>query len=122
MKVIIWGHPLHSHTHSYIHEAFHKAFQRMGHECIWVPNSQQLAKEMDFSDALILTEGQQDSYLPVTTSSRYILHNCQMQKYLPVIERSMLLQVYTNDAKKRAEGNPNYTKLAPCVYFERAHD
>ena len=26
-KIIIWGHPLHSHTHSYIHNGFFIAFK-----------------------------------------------------------------------------------------------
>ena len=34
-KVIIWGHPLHSHTHSYIHEAYYRAFKYLGYDVYW---------------------------------------------------------------------------------------
>jgi len=34
-KVIIWGHPLYSHTHSYVHDAYYKAFKHLGYETYW---------------------------------------------------------------------------------------
>jgi hypothetical protein len=34
-KVIIWGHPLYSHTHSYVHEAYYRAFESMGYDVYW---------------------------------------------------------------------------------------
>ena len=34
-KIIIWGHPLHSHTHSYIHNAFYIAFKYLGYNNYW---------------------------------------------------------------------------------------
>jgi hypothetical protein len=34
-KVIIWGHPLYSHTHSYVHEAYYRAFKSMGYDVHW---------------------------------------------------------------------------------------
>jgi len=122
MKVIIWGHPLHSHTHSYIHEAFHKAFNLMGHECVWLPDRE--VNDENFRDCLFLTEGQADKHIPVRRDCRYILHNCNMARYNdPVImKNSLLLQVYTHDARDRAVNNSAYQKLAPCTYLETASD
>ena len=34
-KVVIWGHPLYSHTHSYVHEAYNKAFKHLGYDTYW---------------------------------------------------------------------------------------
>ena len=34
-KVIIWGHPLYSHTHSYVHEAYYRAFKNLGYDLYW---------------------------------------------------------------------------------------
>jgi hypothetical protein len=120
MKVVIWGHPLHSHTHSYIHEAFHKAFQLMGHDCVWLPDRP--VDPENFNDCLFLTEGQADKHMPVKKNCRYILHNCDGKKYADVLKKSLILQVYTHDVRDRAKDNPNYTKIAPCTYVEKATD
>src|SRR5579872_1560362 len=62
-KVIIWGHPLHSHTHSYIHYGFFRTFQQLGYEVYWVQNQNELV-DIDLHNALFITEGQVDSNIP----------------------------------------------------------
>ena len=42
-RVVIWGHPLHSHTHSYIHAGFARAFEYLGFEVLWVSGSRRPA-------------------------------------------------------------------------------
>ena len=92
-KVIIWGHPLHSHTHSYIHGAFYRAFQHLGYEVYWV-NEYDEIKDLDLHKALFITEGQVSSGIPLRTDCYYILHNCPL--LFPECQHIML-QVYTHD-------------------------
>ncbi len=97
-KVIIWGHPLHSHTHSYIHWGFFRAFKHLGYEVYWVKEQQEL-EGIDLHNALFLTEGQVDEHLPKRTDCYYILHNWNPEKYQELFShnRCILLQVYTHD-------------------------
>lgn len=101
MKVIIWGHKLHTHTHSYIHACFYKAFKHMGHECYWLDNKDDTSS-LDFSNSLFITESQVDENIPKRKDCIYLLHNCDSRKYdnLKIIG----LQTYTsyrNNEKKQ---------------------
>lgn len=101
--VVIWGHPLDSHTHSYIHEAFVLAARSLGLDVHWVPVPFQRENEpppvVDYTGpttrALFLTEGQVVTGLPQDPQSWYILHNVDTP--LPGIpaERRLALQYYT---------------------------
>ena len=51
-KVIVWGHPLHSHTHSYIHNAFYTAFKELGYETHWFHDNMN-TDHVDFSNSLL---------------------------------------------------------------------
>ena len=97
-KVIIWGHPLHSHTHSYIHEAFYRAFNYLGYEAHWVSSIDEI-KSIDLVGALFITEGQVDQEIPKRHDCYYILHNCNPDSYRELFKnnRCILLQVYTDD-------------------------
>jgi len=97
-KVIIWGHPLHSHTHSYIHAAFYRAFEYLGYEVYWVENMDQL-DGVDVHNALFITEGQVDVEMPKRNDCYYILHNTYLSDYIPLFaeNRCIALQVYTHD-------------------------
>jgi hypothetical protein len=97
-KVIIWGHPLHSHTHSYIHWGFFKAFKHLGYEVHWVSTMKEL-DDIDLHNALFITEGQVDDEMPKRFDCYYILHNWDPQKYQELFSnnRCILLQVYTHD-------------------------
>ncbi len=92
MKVIIWGHKLHSHTHSYIHYAFHRAFQHMGYETYWFDNTDDVSK-FDFSNCIFLTEGQVDDKIPRRNDCKYILHNCNVAKHYEHIVKENILQI-----------------------------
>lgn len=97
-KVIIWGHPLHSHTHSYIHAAFYRAFEYLGYEVYWVENMEQL-EGVDVRNALFITEGQVDGEMPKRKDCYYIVHNWNPDLYQEVFteNRCIVLQVYTHD-------------------------
>ncbi|MCX5921922.1 MAG: hypothetical protein NTX86_01180 [Candidatus Dependentiae bacterium] len=113
-KVIIWGHKLHSHTHSYIHYAFYKTFKHLGYDTYWLDNTDEVST-IDFTNSLFITAGQVDQKIPLRNDCRYILHNCNLEKYQPLFEQNLciLLQVYTHDCIKR-----NDTKIDDCIYMD----
>ena len=100
-RVVIWGHPLHSHTSSYVHEGYARAFRHMGSEVWWVAD-QPMYPEIDLAGALVLTEGQVCRYLPRDPRASYILHNCDVQSFESVLDRSLRLQVLSYDGRKAA--------------------
>lgn len=113
-KVIIWGHkPLHSHTHSYIHAAFYRTFQSLGYETHWLDKNDD-TRDIDFSNALFITEGQVDRYIPIRLDCFYIIHNCDGFKYQRAINknRCITLQVYTHDVLPR-----KVVKLDDGIYY-----
>lgn len=110
-KIIIWGHPLHTHTHSYIHDAFYRAFLHMGHETYWVND---VNDNPDiFENALVITEGQTDQDIPLVSSAQYLLHNCNTQKYVNANIEFKILQVYSHDCLVR-----DVEKIAECEYYQ----
>ena len=111
MKVIIWGHLLHSHTHSYTHEGFYRAFKFLGYETFWFDNDTNI-NSFDFSDCLFLTEAQVDSKIPMRKDCKYVLHNCYKMRYLiaGIPENNILmLQVYVLPALTLGEKINEYT-------------
>lgn len=81
MKIVIWGHKLHSHTHSYVHQGFFNGFMALGHEVHWFDNNDDV-RDFDFSETLFLTEGQVDEKMPLRRDCRYVLHYCDPKRYL----------------------------------------
>ena len=113
-KVVIFGHPLHSHTHSYIHNAFYRAFKHLGYATYWFDNNTDVSN-FDFSNSLFITEGQVDGKIPLRDDCTYILHNCYDEKYgsLFAKNRCIRLQVYTDDVLSR-----NLDKIEECIYYD----
>ena len=111
-KVIIWGHPLHSHTHSYIHWGFFRTFQHLGYEVYWVNDINEI-QNLDLSGTLFITEGQVDASIPKRKDCYYILHNCKGDEYKDLLNsnRCICLQVYTHDCIPYAP-----EKLGECMY------
>lgn len=118
-RVVIWGHPLHSHTHSYIHYAFAKAFKHIGIPVYWTNNSfndsELTALPFNPAKSLFITEGQVDRDLPVRNDCFYILHNCGDLKYKKLYElkHAIGLQVFT----KSCESYSNLKKILPWLYL-----
>lgn len=113
-QVVIWGHPLHSHTHSYIHAAFAKTFEHLGYKTLWLNNNSNLS-EINFENSLFITEGQVDQKIPLRDDCWYIIHNCDQTKYQNLLakNRCIILQVYTHDVLTR-----NVEKIEPCIYYD----
>jgi hypothetical protein len=105
-QVIIWGHPLHSHTHSYIHAAFYRAFKYLTYEIYRISSLEELtALNIDLHKTLFLTKGQVDEAIPKRTDCFYILHNCRYDSYKELFDnnRCITLQVYTHDCLPYAQ-------------------
>ena len=127
-KIVIWGHPLGSHTHSFIHGAFYKAFQYMGYDTYWFKDGDDVSN-IDLSNSLFITEGQVDLSIPLIKDSYYILHNTDSSKYREAGCKCLFIQVL----HKKTIDIPNsiiinkYTILEKgngidCLYFPWATD
>lgn len=117
-SVIIWGHPLHSHTHSYIHNAFFRAFEALGIPVQWTTTPEVAQK-----DALFITEGQVDSDIPLRNDCYYLVHNCS-DKYdkLPR-HRVLRLQVFTWKCLDADEFEGKFIRMKDgCLYMPWATD
>jgi hypothetical protein len=113
-RVVIWGHPLHSHTHSYVHEAFARAFQSLGAETIWTDEAAALA-DVDLRDTLFLTEGQVCDGMPDDPSCRYVLHNVEGGRFAG---RALALQVYTAGLRERSQSDGALERIDDYTYLE----
>lgn len=78
-KVVFYGHNTFN-TYGYIHSSYFKAFKSLGYTCYWVNDVSEL--NMDFSNTLFFTEGQVDSNIPLRSDCYYVLHHCNLDKYI----------------------------------------
>ena len=74
MKIVIWGHKLHSHTHSYIHYGYWRAADYLGHEVYWYDDKDNVYDE-DFSNSIFITEHQVCKNIPLRKDCKYFIHN-----------------------------------------------
>lgn len=116
-KVIIWGHPLYSHTHSFIHASFYKAFQAMGYDTYWLNDGDDVSS-MDFSNCLFLTEGQADKKIPLIKDSYYILHNTDIGKYVNAGGKCLTVQTYKGSERLKY---PNSEEINECSVIHRSN-
>lgn len=96
-KVVVWGHKLIdarlSNTFAFIHREWYRTFQNLGYDVIWLDDSDNV-ENISFENCLFLTEGQVDKNIPIVKSSKYVLHNCNLLRYQPVIENVLNIQTY----------------------------
>lgn len=93
-SVILWGHPLGSHTHSYIHNAFVKAFKDLKFNVDWFDGKK---TESIPNGALVITEGEAAKSLPVNPKAFYVLHNVSGKRFKKLPKsKKVILQVVTN--------------------------
>ena len=84
IPVLIWGHPLGTHTHSWIHYGFARAFEHLGFDLRWLEDSEESAERVSHLErAIVLTEGQQDRNLAAAIGPRWLVfgHNCDLERY-----------------------------------------
>jgi hypothetical protein len=109
---VIWGHKLFSHTHSYVHEGFARAFRFLGYDVHWVDDDDDVSG-IDFSGALFLTEGQVDRRIPIRRDCKYVLHNCDGERYAPVRGNCVAIQVY---CAAQVQGRA-LDRVGPAAYY-----
>lgn len=112
-KFVAFGCKSTNSTHSFIHYAYQRAFESLGWESHWIDNED--VDKFDFSNSLILTIGGWEQRLPVRKDCKYILHNCDLNKYSDVLDRSLILQVFTTDVYDR-----DVEKLEDFVYYQKS--
>lgn len=126
-RVVLWGHKLHSHTHSYIHYGFKKAFEHLNFEVYWFDDNDNI-DNFCFENTLFITEGQVDANIPRRMDCYYVLHNCDIDKYVDQTKKEnvMILQVFTTDVYKHSCKPVPDTKYtfydSNCLYMTWATD
>ncbi len=120
-KIIIWGHPLFSHTHSYVHEAYVKAFKFLGYETYWFHDGC-YPSDFDFANCLFITEGHADSKIPINSSSCYMVMYCpspiKYQEAGRYIDIRMAAVDFKDHIQEYSLDKSKATKLGPACYFE----
>ena len=125
-KIIIWGHPLYSHTHSYVNYGYERAFKKLGYTTFWFHDND-FPKDFDYSNSLFFTEGYADQNIPINNSSIYVVHCCRNpEKYYGQVNRLIDLRfnyLFLNDC------NYNYildeskcVKISDATYYEKLID
>ena len=121
-KVIIWGHPLHSHTHSYIHEAYYKAFKYLGYDVYWFHDNE-YPDEFDYKNSLFIGEGFADKNIPINKSSCYCIMYCpspkKYQKAGRYIDIRMAAVDFTDHIQTYSLDKSKVEKVGPACYFEK---
>jgi hypothetical protein len=108
-KFIAWG--CKYHTHSFIHHSYKKAFEYLGWETYWLSDDDDVSS-FDFSDSLFLTLGGHDDRIPKRKDCKYILHNCETDKYDGL--DFLILQVYTHGLLER-----QIEKISDCIFYQK---
>jgi hypothetical protein len=126
-KVVVWGFPLHTHTHSYIHACWVKTFMALGKDTYWFSDEKHESPEtFSYQNCLIITEGFQDSKLPIHSSNIYFVHFCiYPQKYLRAGARLIEIRFHVNEFHdcnsewKLDDGTHSLLNLSEDVLYER---
>lgn len=113
-QVIIWGHPLHSHTHSYIHNAFYIAFKHLGYDTHWFHDNMDTG-EFDFSNSLFITEHQVDKQIPKRNDCLYFVHFLEQDNYKDIDNKCLIdLKCAFRDMKRDTVKYPD-TVFSPIT-------
>lgn len=119
-KIIIWGHPLYSHTHSYVHDSYYKGFKYLGYDVYWFHDGD-YPKDFDFTNCLFIGEGFADANIPINDSSCYMIMYCPSpSKYLEAgryIDVRMAATDFKDHLHEYSLDKNSAQKLGPAVYF-----
>lgn len=120
-KIVIWGHklsdPRSSNTFAFIHDSWFKTFKYLGYDVLWLDNWDNISHTA-FKNCLFFTEGQVDQKIPILNDCKYVIHNCDITKYKPVLPNVLNLQVYTHDCLSRKVELIDHEQL--CYYQPEA--
>lgn len=120
-KVIIWGHPLYSHTHSYVHDAYYKAFKHLGYDVYWF-HDDDYPLDFDYTNSLFIGEGFADKNIPINDTSCYFIMYCPSPiKYKNAgryIDVRMTAVDFKDHIQEYSVDKSNLTEIGPVCYFE----
>jgi hypothetical protein len=120
-KVIIWGHPLYSHTHSYVHDAYYKAFKHLGYDVYWFHDGD-YPEDFDYSNSLFIGEGFADKNIPINDTSCYFIMYCPSPIKYQNAERYVDIRMSAVNFKDHIQeyslDKTKAIKLGPACYFD----
>jgi hypothetical protein len=120
-KVIIWGHPLYSHTHSYVHESYYKAFKYLGYDVYWF-HDEDYPTDFDYTNCLFIGEGFADKNIPINETSCYFIMYCPSPgKYANAgkyIDVRMAAFDFKDHIHNYSLDKSNAIKIGPACYYE----
>ena len=120
-KVIIWGHPLYSHTHSFVHDAYYRAFKSMGYDVYWF-HDEEYPEDFDFTNCLFIGEGFADKKIPINDSSCYMIMYCPSPKKYEgagrYIDIRMTAVNFKDHIQEYSVDKSALTKLGPACYYD----
>ena len=119
-KVIIWGHPLYSHTHSYVHSSYYKTFKHLGYDVYWFHDGE-YPEDFDYENCLFITEGFADANIPLNETSCYMVMYCPSPKKYEGVGRYIDIRMAAKDFKDHIQeyslDKSIATKVGPACYF-----
>lgn len=119
-KVIIWGHPLYSHTHSYVHFGYYKGFKHLGYDVYWF-HDDDYPEDFDFNNCLFIGEGFADKNIPINDTSCYLIMYCPSpNKYIEAeryIDVRMAAYNFKDELHEYSLDKQNSQKVGPACYF-----
>lgn len=120
-KIVIWGHPLYSHTHSYVHAAYYKAFKYLGYEVFWF-HDEDYPIDFDFSNTLFIGEGFADKKIPINETSCYLIMYCPSPIKYQISERYIDVRMAAVNFKDHIHeyslDKKTALKIGPACYFD----
>lgn len=120
-KVVIWGHPLYSHTHSYVHEAYYRAFKSLGYDVYWFHDGD-YPIDFDFTNCLFIGEGFADQKIPINDTSCYLIMYCpspiKYQNAGRYVDIRMTAINFKDHIQQYSVDKTKLTKLGPACYFD----
>jgi hypothetical protein len=115
IPVLIWGHPLGTHTHSWIHYGFARAFEHLGFDVLWLEDAAKSVRRIaDLERAIVLVEGQEDQHLLTALKPSWIVfgHNCEPDQYRAAHYIPLYVQMLDESGYRNPRWHPEVTQEA----------
>ena len=122
MKVVIWGHPLGTHTHSYSNQGYYNAFKHLGHDLHWFPDEKP-PEDFDFSNTIFIGEGDQGAKnIPINDTSTYFMMYLPDPRKFDGVKRLVDVRLTAKNCKDHiydfSFDASKCKKMGPSVWYE----